>query len=56
MSTRSLRRLRQKWGRLSTCGGLATRQRRLTTGAQDAILPHKAHSSLSHSGGADGFA
>ena len=29
------------WGRLLTCGGLPTRQRRLPTGAQDAILPHK---------------
>jgi hypothetical protein len=28
------------WGRLETCGGLPTRQRRLTTGAQDAILPY----------------
>jgi hypothetical protein len=37
------------WGRLATCGGLVTRlpklakravQRRLATGAQDAILPH----------------
>jgi hypothetical protein len=37
------------WGRLATCGGLVTRlrapgnavQRRLPTGAQDTILPHK---------------
>jgi hypothetical protein len=36
------------WGRLATCGGLKTRlpvqrsikERRLPTGAQDAILPH----------------
>jgi hypothetical protein len=36
------------WGRLSSCGGLVTRQEALrtarrrwfTTGAQDAILPH----------------
>jgi len=44
------------WGRLKTCGGLATRLhacklavgRRLPTGAQDFILPHKvvAHLSL----------
>ena len=29
------------WGRLAACGGLATRQRRLPTGAQLDKLPHK---------------
>jgi hypothetical protein len=49
VSFSQMRILRGWWGRLSTCGGLATRpealenrqaRRRLTTGAQDAILPH----------------
>jgi hypothetical protein len=37
------------WGRMESCGGLATRpERRLPTGAQIANLPHKgAHSHAS---------
>jgi hypothetical protein len=41
------------WGTSSTCGGLAARQRRLTTGAQDAILPRKAAWPQRILGGAD---
>ena len=40
---------RVSWGRLETCGGLATRQlRRLPTGAQLAKLPHIANSGQAH--------
>ena len=37
------------WGRLLTCGGLATRLvRRLPIGAQDIILPHMTAGSGHH--------
>jgi hypothetical protein len=36
------------WGRLATCGGLSTRpRRRLPTGAQDTILPHRGRTTTS---------